>query len=221
MNANTWTGRTLSGRYQIQDLLGQGGMSAVYKALDTNLKRIVAVKLIHPHLSTDPTFINRFEDEAQAVAQLRHPNIVQVYDFNHDNNLYYMVQEFVPGETLQGFLERLHQAEQQMPLAQAVKIMIDVCRAVGYAHENGMIHRDIKPANIMLDEQGKAVLMDFGIVKILGGEKHTATGAVIGTAAYMAPDVIRGEPPDARSDIYSLGITLYEMISGSVPFDAD
>jgi serine/threonine protein kinase len=221
MYANNWIGKSLSGRYQIQEILGQGGMSAVYKAVDTNLKRVVAIKLIHPHLSGDPTFIERFEDEAQAVAQLRHPNIIQVYDFNHDNDLYYMVQEYVAGETLQARLEKLHQAGKQMPLTQAVKYMIDICQAVGYAHERGMIHRDIKPANIMLDEQGKAVLMDFGIVKILGGEKHTATGAVIGTAAYMSPDVIRGEPPDARSDIYSLGVTLYEMVGGRPPFDAD
>jgi serine/threonine-protein kinase len=195
-------------------------MSSVYKATDANLKREVAVKLIHPHLSTDSTFINRFEDEAQAVAQLRHPNIVQVYDFNHDNQTYYMVQEYVPGETLQARLQRLHDAGQRMPMAEAVKYIVDICSAIGYAHARGMIHRDIKPANIMLDETGKAVLMDFGIVKIIGGEKHTVTGAVIGTASYMSPDVIRGEEPDARSDIYSLGVTLYEMVGGKVPFDA-
>ena len=168
MYANTWIGKMLGGRYQIQEMLGQGGMSAVFKAVDTNLKRTVAVKLIHPHLSNDPTFITRFVDEAQAVAQLRHPNIVQVFDFNHDEGLYYMVQEFVPGETLQDRLTKIHQAEKQMSLTQALKYMIDICHAVGYAHERGMIHRDIKPANIMLDG-GKAVLMDFGIVKILGG----------------------------------------------------
>lgn len=221
MNRTSWAGQILGGRYQIQDMLGQGGMSAVYKAMDSNLKRVVAVKLIHAHLSNDPKFIDRFEDEAQAVAQLRHPNIVQVFDFNHDNETYYMVQEFVPGETLQGYLERLNKAGRPMPLEEAVKYMMEVCNALGYAHERGIIHRDIKPANIMIDVQGKAILMDFGIVKIMGGVKHTTTGAIIGTAMYMAPDVIRGEMPDARSDIYSLGVTLFEMVSGHPPFDAE
>ncbi len=225
MSTNFWIGKTIAGRYQIANLLGQGGMSAVYKAVDANLKREVAVKLIHTHLSTDPAFLDRFECEAQAVAQLRHANIVQVYDFNHEDDVYYMVQEYVPGETLQARLLGLNQANQAMPFAEALQFMIEICGAVEYAHQRGIIHRDIKPANIMIETrspgESKAILMDFGIVKILGGEKHTATGAVVGTACYMPPEIVRGEAPDGRSDIYSLGVTLFEMVSGSVPFNAE
>ncbi|HEX5840229.1 MAG TPA: protein kinase [Anaerolineales bacterium] len=217
----TWIGRTLSGRYRIDALLGQGGMSAVYKATDPNLKRVVAIKLIHSHLSTDPLFVQRFEGEASAVASLRHPNIVQVYDFNTDNGVYYMVLEFIAGETLQDRLKRLADAGRQLSIEDAVKFTANIADAAGYAHQRGMVHRDIKPANIMLDVQGQAILMDFGIVKILGGDSHTSTGAVVGTARYMSPELIRGEVADHRSDLYSLGVTLYEMLSGRPPFVAD
>jgi eukaryotic-like serine/threonine-protein kinase len=217
----TWIGRTLGGRYRIDALLGQGGMSAVYKANDPNLKRVVAVKLIHAHLSSDPTFVFRFESEASAVASLRHPNIVQVYDFNNDSGVYYMVLEFIPGETLQDRLKRLAEAGRQLSIEDAIKFTANISDAVGYAHQRGLVHRDIKPANIMLDVQGQAILMDFGIVKILGGDSHTSTGAVVGTARYMSPEIIRGEVADHRSDIYSLGVTLYEMLSGRPPFVAD
>ncbi len=221
MEQPTWIGRSLNGRYKIEALLGQGGMSAVYKAMDPNLKRVVAIKLIHPHLSTDNEFVYRFKREAAAVAAFRHPNIVQVYDFNNDNDIYYMVLEFIPGETLQDRLKHLKKSNTNMPLVQAVKFIINICDALGYAHRQGMIHRDIKPANIMLDVQGQAILMDFGIVKILDATTHTTTGAVLGTARYMSPEVIRSEMPDERSDLYSLGITFYEMLSGDPPFDAD
>jgi serine/threonine protein kinase len=221
MTRPSWIGQTLDGRYRIDDILGQGGMSAVYKAFDPNLKRVVAVKMIHAHLADDPKFVVRFMEEAAAVAQLRHPNIVQVYDFNHDDNLYYMVQEFVEGETLQERLRRLNKNGQRMPLNEAIGYILDICNATGYAHQRGLIHRDIKPANIMLDPHGQAILMDFGIVKITGGEKHTETGAVVGTALYLPPELIVGETPDPRSDEYSLAITLFEAVSGRPPFEAD
>lgn len=214
-------GETLGGRYQVTEILGQGGMSAVYKAFDPNLQRVVAIKTIHSHLANDPKFVVRFQDEATAVAKLRHPNIVQVYDFNHDADFYYMVQEYVPGETLQERLRRMNQAERRMPIAEAVRYTIQLCNALEYAHQRGLIHRDIKPANIMLDVNGDAILMDFGIVKMVGGQSHTATGAVVGTALYMPPELIRGESPGPRSDMYSLGITLFEMVSGRPPFEAD
>lgn len=221
MEQPTWIGRTLSNRYKIEALLGQGGMSAVYKAMDPNLKRVVAVKLIHPHLSTDASFVSRFESEASAVASLRHANIVQVYDFNNDSGVYYMVLEFIPGETLQDRMHRVGETGRQISVQDALKFTANISDAVGYAHQRGMIHRDIKPANIMLDTQGQAILMDFGIVKILGGDSHTSTGAVVGTARYMSPEIIRGEVADHRSDIYSLGVTLFEMLSGRPPFMAD
>src|SRR5512133_45000 len=221
MDQPTWIGRTLGNRYRIDALLGQGGMSAVYKATDPNLKRVVAIKLIHPHLSTDSSFLQRFESEASAVASLRHSNIVQVYDFNNDNGIYYMVLEFIPGETLQDRLKRLAADGRRLSIEEAINFTINIADAVGYAHQRGMVHRDIKPANIMLDVQGQAILMDFGIVKILGGDSHTSTGAVVGTARYMSPELIRGEVADHRSDLYSLGVTLYEMLSGRTPFVAD
>ena len=221
MKQTRWIGQTLNGRYKIEDLLGQGGMSAVYKATDPNLRRVVAIKIVHPHLSSDPSFIRRFEEEAAAIASLRHPNIVQVFDFNTDEDVNYMVMEYVPGETLQTRLKRLNNKERKMTFEEAINITINVCDGLSYAHKRGMVHRDVKPANIMLDVNNQAILMDFGIVKIVGSSAHTLTGAVIGTANYMAPEIIRSESADQRSDIYSLGITLFEMLSGSPPFDAD
>jgi len=221
MGQPSWIGSTLGGRYKIEALLGQGGMAGVYKGTDPNLRRTVAIKLIHPHLADDPAFVRRFEEEAAAVARLRHPNIVQVFDFDHDGNLYYMVLEFVPGETLQDRLKTLSAAGKQLPLEETLEIMAKVCDAVAYAHERGMIHRDLKPANVMLGPQGQPILMDFGIAKILGGTQHTATGAIVGTAAYMSPEQIQGAPLDPRSDIYSLGVMLFEMAIGHPPFEGD
>jgi len=221
MTPQSWVGKTIGGRYQIEILLGQGGMSAVYRAFDPNLRRVVAIKLIHAHLSTDPNFVGRFKEEATAVARLRHPNIVQVHDFDIDGETYYMVMEYLIGETLQARLKRLNSTGRYMSLPEAVRISTQMCDAAGYAHNHELVHRDIKPANIMLDVNRQAILMDFGIVKIVGGEYHTATGATIGTAMYMSPEQIRSERIDDRSDIYSLGVTLYEMISGRPPYQAD
>jgi serine/threonine-protein kinase len=217
----SWIGQTLNGRYRIEALLGQGGMSAVYRANDPNLKRTVAIKLIHSHLSNDQQFIQRFQEEAAAIAALRHPNIVQVHDFNSEADVHYMVLEYVPGETLFARLQRLSEKGEKLPIAEALGYGLNICDALSYAHRRGMIHRDIKPANIMLNEDGQAILMDFGIVKIMGGSNHTATGTVLGTARYISPELVRSEPADQRSDIYSLGITLYEMLSGRTPFESD
>ena len=221
MAETTWIGRSLNKRYRIESLLGQGGMSAVYKATDPNLRRTVAIKLIHPHLASDTNFLQRFEEEAAVVASLRHPNIVQVFDFNSDEETHYMVLEFVTGETLEYRLEHLSQLGEKLPFDEAIRYTLNICDALGYAHQHGMIHRDIKPANIMLNAEGQAILMDFGIVKIMGGTSHTLTGTIFGTANYIPPEIVKGEPADQRSDIYSLGITLYEMLSGDVPFHSD
>jgi serine/threonine protein kinase len=221
MSTNEWIGKTIGGRYQIEELLGQGGMSAVYKATDPNLRRVVAIKLIHSHLSHEPNFVRRFEEEAAAVAQLRHPHIIQVFDFDHDEDTYYMVLEFVPGETLADRMQRLNQQGRQLGVEEIVHYAAEICRAVDYAHQRGMVHRDLKPANVMLNVQGEAILMDFGIAKIIGGQHHTATGAVLGTARYMSPEQIKGVEIDRRSDIYSLGVMLFEMASGRPPFNAD
>ena len=219
--SSSWIGKKLSDRYEIIELLGQGGMSSVYRAEDPNLRRTVAVKMIHPHLSSDSNFVSRFEEEASSVAQLRNSNIIQVYDFSNDGDTYYMVLEFVPGETLATQLERLEKSDRRMPIRDVIKYTANICDALEYAHTRGLIHRDIKPANIMLNVEGEAILMDFGIAKIVGGKQHTATGAVVGTALYMAPEVIKGEPADPRADIYSLGVTLFESLTGKPPFEAD
>jgi eukaryotic-like serine/threonine-protein kinase len=222
MSLTSWIGRKLSGRYEILELLGQGGMSAVYKAQDHNLKRVVAIKLIHAHLSIDPEFVRRFEQEAAAVAQLRHPNLIQVFDFNHDADTYYIVFEFVPGETLQERLKRMGQAGRRMEVKEVVDIIAKTADGLHYAHNKEIIHRDIKPANIMLNIYGEPIVTDFGIAKIMGGTQHTATGATLGTARYMAPEQIKGERIDPRTDLYALGIVLYEMLSGGQPpFEAD
>jgi len=214
-------GHVLGGRYEIEDWIAQGGMSTVFKACDPNLKRTVAIKLIHPHLSDDPEFVQRFEQEAAVVAQLRHSNIIQVYDFDHDDDVYYIVLEYVPGETLQDRLKALNAASRRLPLAVTIQLMATMCDAIAYAHQRGMIHRDLKPANVMLNRQGEPILMDFGVAKMLGESHFTATGTVIGTALYMSPEQARGERPDARTDIYSLGVMLFEMITGQPPFEGD
>ena len=165
-------GETLGNRYRIDEILGQGGMSVVYKAYDPNLKRVVAIKTILSHLSTDPKFLVRFKEEAAAVAQLRHPNIIQVFDFDNDDILYYMVQEFLPGETLLERLRRLNKTGRWMAFSESVRYTAQICSATEYAHQRGMIHRDIKPANIMINVYEQAILMDFGIVKIVGGEER-------------------------------------------------
>ena len=216
-----WVGTTLNGRYQILEVLGSGGMSTVFKANDLNLQRVVAVKVVHAHLSSDEEFMRRFQSEATAVAQLRHPHIVGVYDFDSVQGVAYIVFEFVAGENLQEHLTRLAADGRRMPAETAVQIGAQMADALGYAHARSMIHRDVKPANILLDVHGTAYLTDFGIVKMVGGMDHTATGAVVGTAKYMSPEQIRGEQLDGRSDLYSLGIVLYEMTSGRPPYEAD
>ncbi|HSG41635.1 MAG TPA: FHA domain-containing serine/threonine-protein kinase [Anaerolineales bacterium] len=220
MEEQSWIGHSLGGRYKIEALLGRGGMSAVYKASDPKLKRPVAVKLIHPHLSNEDDFIRRFKTEAASIAAFRHPNIMQIYDFDYDGENYYMVMEYIAGGSLQDLLTRLNKEKAQIPFEQAANIMIGICDALTYAHKQGAIHRDVKPANIMFTSEDQPVLMDFGLVKILNATTHTGTGAIVGTARYMPPEIINDDPPDERSDIYSLGITFYELLSNAPPFDA-
>ncbi|MCP4361074.1 MAG: protein kinase [Chloroflexi bacterium] len=213
-----WVGKTLGNRYKIEAILGRGGMSVVYRAHDPNLNRKVALKIIHPHLTNNADFIRRFEQEATLIAQLRHPHIIQVHDFSHDENTYYMVMEHIPGETLSHRLQTLNDAGMRLPLADSVRIMSKICDAVDYAHQRRMIHRDLKPANIMLTLLGEPILMDFGIARLVGDQPQTAVRGPFGTAAYMSPEQVHGEEADHRSDIYALGIMLYEMLSGDLPF---
>jgi tRNA A-37 threonylcarbamoyl transferase component Bud32 len=215
------TGKTL-GNYRIVERVGRGGMAMVYKAYQPALERYVAIKVIHKHLAADDEqFLKRFQREAKAVASLRHPNIVQVFDFGTENDVTYMVMEYLKGTTLKAALNALAQRDETMRLDEVLHIFQALASALGHAHQQGMVHRDIKPANVMLTTKDDVVLTDFGIAKIVGGTQVTATGVVTGTPAYMSPEQGRGERGDERSDIYALGVMLYEMVTGRVPFDAD
>ena len=213
-------GKTI-GRYRIIEHLGRGGMAEVYKAYQASLDRYVAIKLMHAFLADEKEFLARFEREAKVVATLRHPNIVQVYDFDVDNGVYYMVMEFINGETLKARLQALEARGEWVSLDDAVRIVLAVGSALKYAHERGMVHRDVKPANVMITTEGQVILTDFGIAKIVSASNLTASGAMVGTPSYMAPEQGMGQPGDERSDIYSLGVMLYQLVVGRLPFDAD
>ncbi len=217
------TGQTI-GAYRLIAKLGEGGMAEVYKAYQPRLEREVALKFIRPELAADAEFRGRFEHEAQAIARLSHPNVVHVYDFGEEGNRYYLVMEYVPGQTLKERLEALRAAGKTMDWDEACRIIGQIAAALDYAHRQGIIHRDVKPANIMLTPDGRALLNDFGIAKMLGtSQALTQTGVTIGTPAYMSPEQIRGDKEQLgpTSDLYSLGIVLYEMLTGRVPFAAD
>jgi tRNA A-37 threonylcarbamoyl transferase component Bud32 len=213
-------GRTI-GKYRIVEHLGRGGMAEVYKAYQPNLDRYVAIKMMHGFLADEKEFLNRFEREAKVVATLRHPNIVQVYDFDVDSGLYYMVMEFISGETLKSRMQDLETQGQWVSLDDATRIILSVGSALKYAHERGMVHRDVKPANVMITLEGQVILTDFGIAKIVSASNLTASGAMVGTPSYMAPEQGMGQPGDERSDIYSLGVMLYQLVLGRLPYDAD
>jgi tetratricopeptide (TPR) repeat protein len=213
------TGKTL-GKYRLIERLGRGGMAEVYRAYQPRLERDVAVKVMLGYLAEDEKFVGRFEREAKAVAALRHPHIVQIHDFDVEDDVYYMVMEYIGGETLKARLKRLNAEGRRLPLDEVARIFRTLCDALDYAHAQGCIHRDIKPANIMFDGE-RLVLTDFGIASIVGGTRYTASGAMVGTPAYMSPEQGQGNPGDVRSDVYSLGVILYEMVTGRLPYDAD
>ncbi len=198
-------------------------MAEVYRAYHSALDRYVAIKILHPFLSDDPEFKDRFEREARNVAKLKHPNIVQVYDFDYDpeGESYYMVMELINGPTLKDRLFDLGSIGQHFGEQDTLHIIGSAAEALAYAHARNMIHRDVKPANLMIDEDSRVVLTDFGIAKIVTGAQFTSTGGMIGTPAYMAPEQGMAEPGDERSDIYSLGAIMYQMATGRLPFDAD
>jgi serine/threonine protein kinase len=211
---------TVLGKYRVLEPLGRGGMARVYRGYHPDLDRYVAIKVLSPELPEEP-FRARFQREARAVAALRHPNIVQVYDFDLQDGLCYMVMELLEGDTLQARLNDQRIRGERMPYGEAVRVALDVLEGLAYAHSQGIIHRDIKPGNILLTRRGQAVLGDFGIALIVGGTHHTASGALMGTLSYMAPEQGMKGQSDARSDIYSLGIVFYEMLAQRTPYEAD
>jgi serine/threonine protein kinase len=213
-------GQTL-GKYRVLEPLGRGGMARVYRAYHPQLDRYVAIKVLRSDLVDDEEFLARFRREAQAVAALRHPNIVQVYDFDVEDGVSYMVMELLEGDTLKARLNDYRVRDEGMPWGDSVRITLDVLDGLAYADSEGMTHRDVKPANILLTRRGQAVITDFGIAQIVGATQHTAAGALMGTLNYIAPEQGLEGQSDARSDIYSLGIVLYEMLTQRTPFDAD
>ena len=211
-------GKILGNRYEIIEKVGNGGMATVYKAEDKVLKRNVAVKVLKDEFTTDEEFIKRFEIEAQSAARLTHPNIVSIYDVGSEDNLYYIVMELIRGKTLK---EIIVEERGPLPWKWSVNVAIQIASALEMAHKNNIIHRDIKPHNIIITEDGIAKVTDFGIAKAVSNSTITAFGTTIGSVHYFSPEHARGGFTDAKSDLYSLGVVMYEMVTGRVPFDAD
>ncbi len=228
-----WIGKTV-GKVRIEKALAQGGMAEVYLGTHLTLDRAVAVKVMHNYIEADPDLQSRFEREAKVVAALRHPNIVQIFDFDTADGHPYIVMEYLKGPTLAIYLRELSKRNARLQPVQIARLLITLAAALDYAHEQGVVHRDIKPGNIILHnkarefsseepltEQTEPVITDFGLVRIAHSTTQTASGVVSGTPAYMSPEQAQGAKVDHRSDIYSLGIVLYELLAGRVPFDAD
>jgi len=210
-------GTLLSDRYRLDAQVGHGGMSTVYRAFDTVLERQVAIKLMHREMSSDSDQLERFRREARAVAQLNHAHIVGVIDAGEDNETPYIVFEYVEGETLKDRIRRLG----RLPVPEAVAYAIEIARALGAAHERQIVHRDVKPQNVLIDEEGTAKVTDFGIARTMTEEGLTADGRVLGTTDYVSPEQALGHEVGPQSDLYSLGIVLFEMLTGDVPFSGE
>ena len=231
--SSNWVGKTL-GKVRIESLLARGGAAEVYIGTHITLDRTVAVKILHNLTEENTDALERFQREAKVVAKLRHPNIVQVFDFDTADNDPYLVMEYIQGPSLSRYLRALHQKGGRLELSVVAKLLTAIAGALQYAHKSGIVHRDIKPGNILLTSQTSAiipgqplpedfepVLTDFGLVRFLDSNRQTTTGAVAGTPAYMSPEQARGETTDGRTDVYSLGIVLYELLAGHLPFDGE
>src|SRR5438034_7029036 len=208
--------KVLAGRYVLDTVLGRGGMAQVYLGTDRVLDRPVAVKVLSSRFADDSAFVTRFRREAQSAASLNHPNVVSVFDTGSDDGTHYIVMEYVKGKTLS-------QVIRDAPLMpeRAVEVAEGVAEALAFAHRAGIVHRDVKPGNIMLTPSGDVKVMDFGIARATSSESLTQTATALGTATYFSPEQAQGDPVDARSDIYSLGVVMYEMLTGTPPFAGD
>ena len=228
-----WIGQTI-GKVRVDKYLARGGMAEVYLGTHLSLDRPVAIKVLHSFIESDPELLDRFQREAKAVAGLRHPNIVQVFDFDTYEGHPYIVMEYLKGPSLSSYLLSLHKNELKLSYEQIGQVLKLLVAGLDYAHGQGVIHRDIKPANILLHSKNRdftensmltkhvePVITDFGLARIVHSSQQTASGLVSGTPAYMSPEQARGNKVDHRTDIYSLGIILYELVAGRVPFEGD
>ncbi|HBT46969.1 MAG TPA: Stk1 family PASTA domain-containing Ser/Thr kinase [Peptococcaceae bacterium] len=210
-------GKILDGRYEIKEALGGGGMALVYRGQDRLLNRSVTIKILREQFASDHNFVARFQQEAQAVARLSHPNVVSIYDVGQEEGLHYLVMEYVEGNSLKEVID----GKAPLPFREAVDIAVQICEALEHAHENGVIHRDIKPHNILITKQGRVKVTDFGIAQAVSEATMPYTGTLMGSVHYLAPEQARGEATGITADLYSLGVVLYEMLTGQVPFNGD
>lgn len=210
-------GTTFAKRYEFMEILGTGGMGKVYKVFDKKIKEEVALKVLKPEIASDEKTIERFSSELKYARKIRHKNVCQMYDINEEEDTHYITMEYVPGEDLRSFIRRVG----QLPEGKTISIAKQICKGLSEAHRLGVVHRDLKPQNIMIDKEGSARIMDFGIARSVTGNGITGAGMMIGTPAYMSPEQVEGKDVDQRSDIYSLGVILYEMATGRIPFEGD
>jgi len=211
------TGSTFAGRYQIIEELGKGGMGRVYKVFDTEIKEKIALKLLKPEIGIDQEMIERFRNELKLARKISQRNVCRMHDLNREEGAYYITMEYVGGEDLKRLIRKVG----QMSTGKTISIAKQVCEGLAEAHGLGIVHRDLKPQNVMVDEAGNAKIMDFGIARSLKVKGITGAGVMIGTPEYMSPEQVEGKEVDQRSDIYSLGVILYEMVTGRVPFEGD
>src|ERR1051326_6515465 len=207
----------LFGKYKIVAKIGQGGMGQVYKAVQEGLDREVAVKVLPPNLLSNPEVVARFKREIQICAKLQHPSLVKVYDEGVQDGIHYFAMEYFPGESLHKYLQK----QGPLPVDAALRLTSEVLTAIGHIHQEGLIHRDVKPSNVMVGPDGSAKLMDFGLARDLAKSAMTQSGALLGTLGYMSPEMIRGDKVDSRSDLYQVGVVLFELLTRKLPLDHD